>query len=575
MKEKVTKSKNTNQEVKLFNSLKFKMVGIIVNVVILSIICVMVQTVTSSSSALTMMTQDYMADLALAYGNTVEMQMEMVWPEVINDYDRMAATIGGAHVKSAETSYAYLVSKDGKMLYHPTKEKVGEPVENAVVSGIVEQLKQGQTVEPDIVEYDFKGVAKYAAYYVNEDADFILVVTADKSDVLSPVTDMTSGAIMIGVIVTIFCSTIGLIFALMIVKPILRITQSVRKMADMDFTPDEMQDKMDARKDETGVMSRAISTLRKQLAGVAIDIKSQSAVLKDASTTLSTSATETANTVGQVEKAVSEIADGAGSQAEETQKATENIIIMGNMVEETTHEVRELHNNANIMKDSSEEATKTLEELNAINERTRESIDIIYEQTNTTNESANKIKEATTLIAEIAEETNLLSLNASIEAARAGDQGRGFAVVAAQIQKLAEQSNDSARQIESIIDLLITDSEKAVETMEEVKDIIKEQSEKVVKTGEIFTEVKTRIDASIVSVSNIMDKTEQMDTARVNVVDVVQNLTAIAEENAASTEQTSASVTEVGSIVDNISENAERLSSIAGSLDERMDIFKI
>ena len=575
MKEKVTKSKNTNQEVKLFNSLKFKMVGIIVNVVILSIICVMVQTVTSSSSALTMMTQDYMADLALAYGNTVEMQMEMVWPEVINDYDRMAATIGGARVKSAETSYAYLVSKDGKMLYHPTKEKVGEPVENAVVSGIVEQLKQGQTVEPDIVEYDFKGVAKYAAYYVNEDADFILVVTADKSDVLSPVTDMTSGAIMIGVIVTIFCSTIGLIFALMIVKPILRITQSVRKMADMDFTPDEMQDKMDARKDETGVMSRAISTLRKQLAGVAIDIKSQSAVLKDASTTLSTSATETANTVGQVEKAVSEIADGAGSQAEETQKATENIIIMGNMVEETTHEVRELHNNANIMKDSSEEATKTLEELNAINERTRESIDIIYEQTNTTNESANKIKEATTLIAEIAEETNLLSLNASIEAARAGDQGRGFAVVAAQIQKLAEQSNDSARQIESIIDLLITDSEKAVETMEEVKDIIKEQSEKVVKTGEIFTEVKTRIDASIVSVSNIMDKTEQMDTARVNVVDVVQNLTAIAEENAASTEQTSASVTEVGSIVDNISENAERLSSIAGSLDERMDIFKI
>lgn len=575
MKEKVTNNKSASKEVKMFHSLKFKMIGMIVTVVILSIVCVMIQTVTSATNALTAMTQDYMSDLALAYGHTVQTEMEIIGTEVLNDYELMKNTLQDARVESAETSYAYLVSNNGTMIYHPTKEKVGEPVENVVVSDIVEKISAGEAVEPGIAEYDFKGVAKYAAYFVNDNADFILVVTADEADVLSSVTDMTSGAAVIGTIVTIFCSTLGLIFALMTVKPILRITQSVRKLADMDFTPDEQQGKMNARKDETGVMSRAISVLRDALADVAAEIKAQSEVLKDASQTLNESAHETANTVGQVERAVNEIADGAGSQAEETQKATENVIIMGNMVEATTQEVRELHNNANVMKDSSEEATKTLEELNAINEKTRESIDVIYEQTNTTNESANKIKEATTLITEIAEETNLLSLNASIEAARAGEQGRGFAVVAAQIQKLAEQSNESARQIEAIIDSLITDSEKAVETMEEVKVIIKEQSEKVVKTGEIFTEVKTRIDASIVSVSNIMDKTEQMDAARVNVVDIVQNLTAIAEENAASTEETSASVTEVGSIVDNISDNADRLNEIAGSLDERMDIFKI
>ena len=575
MKEKEVNDKSMRKEVKMFHSLKFKMIGMIITVVILSIVCVMMQTVTSATNALTAMTQDYMSDLALAYGHTVQTEMEIIGTEVLNDYELMKNTLQDARVESAETSYAYLVSNNGTMIYHPTKEKVGEPVENVVVSDIVEKISAGEAVEPGIAEYDFKGVAKYAAYFVNDNADFILVVTADEADVLSSVTDMTSGAAVIGTIVTIFCSTLGLIFALMTVKPILRITQSVRKLADMDFTPDEQQGKMNARKDETGVMSRAISVLRDALADVAAEIKAQSEVLKDASQTLNESAHETANTVGQVERAVNEIADGAGSQAEETQKATENVIIMGNMVEATTQEVRELHNNANVMKDSSEEATKTLEELNAINEKTRESIDVIYEQTNTTNESANKIKEATTLITEIAEETNLLSLNASIEAARAGEQGRGFAVVAAQIQKLAEQSNESARQIEAIIDSLITDSEKAVETMEEVKGIIKEQSEKVMKTSEIFTEVKTRIDASIVSVSNIMDKTEQMDAARVNVVDIVQNLTAIAEENAASTEETSASVTEVGSIVDNISDNADRLNEIAGSLDERMDIFKI
>lgn len=126
-----------------------------------------------------------------------------------------------------------------------------------------------------------------------------------------------------------------------------------------------------------------------------------------------------------------------------------------------------------------------------------------------------------------------MSLNASIKAARAGEQGRGFAVIAAQIKKLAEQSNESTQQIESITDSLIADSEKAVNIMGEVKDIMMRQNEHVSKTDGIFTQVKGGIDSSIDGVSKIAEKTRQMDEARVNVVDVVQNLTAIAEENVA------------------------------------------
>ena len=200
---------------------------------------------------------------------------------------------------------------------------------------------------------------------------------------------------------------------------------------------------------------------------------------------------------------------------------------------------------------------------------------MIYEQTNTTNESAMKIRTATSLITSIAEETNLLSLNASIEAARAGEQGRGFAVVASQIQKLAEQSNDSARQIENIIDSLIEDSQKSVATMEDVKKIMESQSESVDRTNERFTHVRNGITQSLDGVNQIADKTKRLDEARVNVVDVVQNLTAIAEENAASTEETSASVTEVSTIVYSISENAAKLKEVAEHLEQSMSIFKI
>ena len=154
------------------------------------------------------------------------------------------------------------------------------------------------------------------------------------------------------------------------------------------------------------------------------------------------------------------------------------------MIEHTNSQVESLTSTANLMRESSEEAAATLKELDNINQQAIASIDVIYEQTNITNISALKIKEATTLISSIAEETNLLSLNASIEAARAGEAGRGFAVVASQIQKLADQSNESANQIDQIIHALIEDSEKAVKTMDEVKTIMNLQSENVHKTGQ-------------------------------------------------------------------------------------------
>ena len=191
----------------------------------------------------------------------------------------------------------------------------------------------------------------------------------------------------------------------------------------------------------------------------------------------------------------------------------------------------------------------------------------MYTQTNITNESVQKIKEATVLIASIAEETNLLSLNASIEAARAGEQGKGFAVVASQIQKLAEQSNESASQIDEITNALISDSTKSVETIAQVRDIMNEQSEKMEKTDSMFRQVNTGVDHAMDSVNTITEKTELLNQSREKIIDVVQNLSAIAEENAASSQETSASITQVNTVVTDISDNASGLKDIAYHLE--------
>ena len=248
---------------------------------------------------------------------------------------------------------------------------------------------------------------------------------------------------------------------------------------------------------------------------------------------------------------------------------------MGNMIEETTSKVSELLSTADQMNSRGSEASGIIENLRATNESAGKSIDVIYEQTNRTNTSAQNIQEATTLIRSIADETNLLSLNASIEAARAGENGRGFAVVASQIQKLAEQSNQSAVQIDGIIQSLLEDSSKSVEIMDQVRKVMTEQNENVVKTSTIFEQIKSGIADTITGVGKISDKAKELDESRKSIVDAVQDLTAISEENAASTEETSASTAEVVQIVDGVSKSAVKLQSVAQTLNESAQQFKV
>ena len=337
----------------------------------------------------------------------------------------------------------------------------------------------------------------------------------------------------------------------------------------------KLDEKQLARKDEIGDLSRGISKLSEELQQMIGEVVSHSDKLIDASEGLNGTAQGTAATLEQVEKAVQHIAHGAMAQAEETQKASKDVMEIGHMIRETTTEAENLNRIAVRIQDSSGETLQILKQLEEINEKAKQSIGVIYKQTNSTNESAIKIKEATNLITSIAEETNLLSLNASIEAARAGEQGRGFAVVAAQIQKLAEQSNESAIQIDNIINSLIEESNKAVGSMQEVREVMDTQVESVGRTQEIFKIVKEGIDDSLIGIHNITSKTESLNTSKDSVINAVQNLTAIAQENAASAQETSASTTEVAAAVTEVSNTSNSLELIAVDLEKKVNVFQI
>ena len=563
MKEQNTNSQNEKREHKkipIFSSLKFKMVLMLIVATAVTAATLLLIMVPFSERQIKNETKNYMYDIAQSSCSILDIMTS-------TDDAALKEHFQNVGVEGISSSYAYIVSSDGTMLYHPTAEKIGKSVENVVIKGVVSELKNGQKPENKVVTYDFNGVNKYAAYNISKDQSKIVVISADESEVLQPVNNMMKLAVFALIVVVVIVSAIGAVITEIALRPIIRVSQIVQKMADLDFSENENTEKMKKRKDETGVMTRSVALLREELVDLLEGIQKQSVQLFKTSANLDGDSDETQKMVEQVDRAVGDIATGATSQAQETQNATENVIAMGNMIEDTNAEAERLNGNAQQMKDSSDQAMQILKELNEINDRTKQSIEEVYTQTNITNESVQKIKEATVLIASIAEETNLLSLNASIEAARAGEQGKGFAVVASQIQKLAEQSNESASQIDEITNALISDSTKSVETIAQVRDIMNEQSEKMEKTDSMFRQVNTGVDHAMDSVNTITEKTELLNQSREKIIDVVQNLSAIAEENAASSQETSASITQVNTVVTDISDNASGLKDIAYHLE--------
>ena len=571
--------KKENQQrsaVPLAKSFRGKLDLLVLLAIVVSVVLILAATVPAAQSRLQGTVKNYMLDMAKAYGASLDEEITYNGEDKILNAETLGDMVGSAKVTGIESSYAYVVTKDGTMMYHPTEEKIGKPVENEVVKGLVAQIQDGKVPAAAVTDYLFNGEIKYASYYVSktDGTPFILVISADENEVVAPVKSILTRAILFGLLIAIAIMVIEALLIRKSLRPVVMLEEIINRMSQLDVRQNETLDRLAKRSDEFGVMSKAIQGLQQQLDHTVVTIKGQSEKIFSSSDTMMKSATNMSETTSQVDQAVSDIAQGATSQADSTQKATDTVVRIGEMIEAATAAVAQLDTVSKQMTEAQNTASGILNDLDEINKQTTDAVDEIARQTDQTNESAAKIQEVTSLISSIAEETNLLSLNASIEAARAGEAGRGFAVVAEEIGKLAEQSNQSAKQIEDIIAQLVADSSRSVRTMETVREITSRQSEDIGKTNEAFGKITEGIAASNECVSNISNQMRDMDLARAEVVDTVESLSAIAEENAASTQESSASVTQINEIAGDIRESSGNLRDIAEVLRNNMNEFK-
>ena len=415
----------------------------------------------------------------------------------------------------------------------------------------------------------------YCAYYMPiKGAGDEVIGMAFAGELQEYVTGATESIIVtfagVAVFLVILFSIITLLFSRGLLKSFETVGENVNTLSQGDLKQQKEHKsavkEMNALLFETGLM-------QKNLSEIIGNVKQLSKRLVESIIEVTQLSESSSGRARQITSAVEELSTSTMGMAGNVQDIHSQMLEIGNCVNDIYEHVEHLYSSSeNILQTNGEAKTS----MNMIMENSRKSVQAINDittQINETNDSIMEIDQAVELILSISEQTNLLSLNASIEAARAGAQGRGFAVVAEEIRHLSEQSSEGAEMIKNIAQKITEKSRKSVQLADGVYSLILSEQENVSTTQQKYEALSTDIDQSVNEIKSIAEKTDHLTNYKEKVIENVQDLSAISQENAASNEEVNANISEIISEVRTVNENCERMNRMARELEESVSYF--
>lgn len=543
-------------------------VMVILAVIVSNVIC-MVFILESSKKQITDSVKHTMVDVVNTTSKIMENEISNSGVDDL-DYDGYANNLSGVKLEGMDSAYMYVVQNDGTMLYHPTKEKVGQPVENAVIKGVVQQLQDGKKPGTTVVEYDFNGTTKYSAYTILNNEN-ILVLTADESEALAGITTVTGVAVGIIAIVVLIAIIISFIMGRRLMRPLVKVSTIIEDVANGNIEADFSVVK--ESNDEIGLIIEKMKELTQSLGSIVGKIRNSSDTMSSNSYELNDTSSQTLAANNEISKAVEDVAEGSTGMAASISKINENLLEMSNETKDINASVDEIKNQTVAVQDSSKIMNDKIKSMQDSSHKMDEGISAISKRIETVNTTVDKVSNIVSVIEEISSETNLLSLNASIEAARAGDAGKGFAVVAQEIRVLSDNTNTELENIKQIISSLVEECRYCVQASGTIVEDNAKQKEEIKAVLDEFGS----LDEQIQKTAEKADEIEELVTAMIELNDDItkssNSLTDVSAANAAATEEMNANIEELNAMMHGVSEMAEHMNNESDGLKEALSFF--
>ncbi len=438
---------------------------------------------------------------------------------------------------------------------------------------IWEQVKAGNDYKASGVEIQGE---KYYVYYspvYSDDGEILGMAFSGERQ--STVDNSVEGTLMnlfiISGVLLVLCVGIMIVLAFRIRRPLMITSGYIERVADGDLSG---RPECSSVISEVKTLINASTSLADKLGGIVTEVDEHAGILDDRMASLNALAEANSTSTNQIRQVMDDLSSTAVTLADNVQSVNAKVNEMGDNMSAINSEAVTLNDNSDKMNRAGQNVSESMTLVLTSSHTASDIIVQLIEQVNETNKAIASINEAVELISDITSQTNLLSLNASIEAARAGQAGRGFAVVASEIKQLADQSSQGADSIKNIADNILEKSNRSVILTGRMKELAEQEQTDIGNAKESFDILNRIIEENAAIAQTVMDKTKNLEALKLDIINSVSELSAISEENAASNEEVTARVTEIAESVNRISEDTQTVRKVSSDMKELMDYFK-